>query len=70
MFFLNLSDVPKKSTPGKFAYLRILFFQRIGINATKFEKTQVTFSLANLSRREIEAGSIRQWQCGAYEITT
>ena len=30
-FFLNLSEVPKKSTPGKFAYIR--HFQRIGINA-------------------------------------
>ena len=45
--FLNLSAVPKKSTPGKFAYIR--HFQRIGINATKFEETldflKVTFSL-------------------------
>ena len=34
--FLNLSSVPKKSTPGKFAYIR--HFHRTGINATKFEK--------------------------------
>ena len=34
--FLNLSAVPKKSTPGKLAYIK--HFQRIGINATKFEK--------------------------------
>ena len=44
--FLNLSAVPKKSNPGKFAYIR--HFQRIGINATKSEKTliasKVTFS--------------------------
>ena len=30
--FLNLSAVPKKSTPGKIAYIR--YFQRNGINAT------------------------------------
>ena len=39
--FLNLSAVPKKSTPGKFAYIR--HFQRTGINATKFEKTLIHF---------------------------
>ena len=33
--------VPRKSTPGKFAYNR--HFQRTGINATKFEKTPVHF---------------------------
>ena len=37
--FLNLSAVPKKSTPGKLAH--ISHFQWIGINATKFEKTRV-----------------------------
>ena len=36
-FFLNLSEVPKKSTPGKFTY--IWHFQRIGINATKCGNT-------------------------------
>ena len=36
--------MPKKSTPGKFAYMR--HFQRIGINATKSEKT---FSLSSPS---------------------
>ena len=46
--FLNLSAVPKKSTPGKFAY--IWHFQRKGINATKFGKKRefifkMTFSL-------------------------
>ena len=30
--FLNLSAVPKKSTPGKFAYIR--HFRQIGINVT------------------------------------
>ena len=35
--FLDLRVVPKKSTPGKFTRFR--HFQRIGINATKFEKT-------------------------------
>ena len=39
--FLNLSAVPKKSSPGKFAYIR--HFQRIGLNATKFEKTLIHF---------------------------
>ena len=39
--FLNLSAVPKKSTPGKFAYIRN--FQPIGINAAKFEKTRIHF---------------------------
>ena len=43
--FLSLSKRehgPKKSTPGKFAYIR--HFQRIGINATKpFEKTLIHF---------------------------
>ena len=45
--FLNLSAVPKKSTPGKFPYIRN--FQQIGINTTKLEKRQfilkVTFSM-------------------------
>ena len=46
--FLNLSVVPKKSTPPKFTY--IWHFQRKGINAKKFEKKRqfilkVTFSL-------------------------
>ena len=36
---LNLSAVPKKSTPGKFAYIR--HFQGIGINATVSEKTRI-----------------------------
>ena len=39
--FLNLSAVPKKSTPGKFVHIR--HFQPIGINATKFEKTRIHF---------------------------
>ena len=39
--FLNLSAVPKKSTPGKLAY--ISYFQRIEINATKLEKTPIHF---------------------------
>ena len=43
--FLSLSKRecgPKKSTPGKFAYIR--HFQRIGITATKpFEKTLIHF---------------------------
>ena len=42
--FLNLikfEAIPKKSTPGKCAY--ILLFQRIEINATKFEKTRIDF---------------------------
>ena len=39
--FLNSSVVTKKSTAGKFAYIR--HFQRIGINATKFEKTLIHF---------------------------
>ena len=37
----SLECGPKKSTPGKFAYIR--HFQRIGINATKFEKTLIHF---------------------------
>ena len=40
-FFLNLSTVPKKSTPGKLAY--ISYFQQIEINATKLEKTPIHF---------------------------
>ena len=42
--FLNLikfEAISKKSTPGKFAY--IWLFQRIEINATKFEKTRIDF---------------------------
>ena len=42
--FLNLSAVPRKSTPGIFANIRhFQRIQRIGINATKFEKTQIHF---------------------------
>ena len=36
---LNLSAVSKKSTPGKFSF--IWHFQRIGIDATKFEKARI-----------------------------
>ena len=36
-----MSVVPKKSAPWKFAYIR--HFQRIGLNATKFEKTLIHF---------------------------
>ena len=36
-----MSAVPKKSTLGKLAYIRL--FQRTGINATKFEKTLINF---------------------------
>ena len=39
--FLNLSAVPKKSTPGKFPYIRN--FQQIGINTTKVGKTPIHF---------------------------
>ena len=39
--FYKLECGPKKSTPGKFAYSR--HFQRIGINAKKFEKTLIHF---------------------------
>ena len=39
--FLYLSVVPKKSSPGKLAY--ISYFQRIKINATKLEKTPIHF---------------------------
>ena len=39
--FLNLSAVPKKSTPGKLAY--ISYFQRIEISATRLEKTPIHF---------------------------
>ena len=39
--FLNLSAVPKKSAPGKLAY--ISYFQRIEINATRLEKTPIHF---------------------------
>ena len=38
---LNVSAVPKKSTPGKFAYT--LHFQRNGINAIKYEETRIHF---------------------------
>ena len=43
IFFLfqNLSVVPKKSTPKKFAY--IWHFQGIGISVIQFEKTQIQF---------------------------
>ena len=41
LLFLNLSSVPKKSTPAKFAYIR--YFQRTKINATKFEKNANSF---------------------------
>ena len=36
-----MSAVPKKSTPGKLAY--ISYFQRIEISATKLEKTPIHF---------------------------
>ena len=36
-----MSAVPKKSTPGKLAY--ISYFQRIEVNATKLEKTPIHF---------------------------
>ena len=35
--FLNLSTVPKKLSPGKFAYIR--HFKGTGIRATKSEKS-------------------------------
>ena len=38
---LNISAVPKKSTPRKFAHF--WHFKRIGINAEKFEKTRFHF---------------------------
>ena len=42
--FLNLSAVPKKSTPGKLAYIRhFRHFQRIEINSKTFEKTLIRF---------------------------
>ena len=43
IFFLslNLSAVLKKSTLGKFAYIR--HFQGIGINATVFDKTRIHY---------------------------
>ena len=42
--FLNLSGVPKKSTPLEFAY--IWYFQQIGIYSTKFErKREVIFKV-------------------------
>ena len=42
LLFLNLRAVPKKSTPGKLAYIR--HFQQIfGINETKFEKMLIHF---------------------------
>ena len=51
LLFLNISSIPKKSTPGKFAYIR--YFKRTKINATKFEKNaihlKVTFSLPSPS---------------------
>ena len=37
--FLNMSTVPNKSYPGKFSY--VWHFQRIGVNAIKFDKTQI-----------------------------
>ena len=46
--FLNLSAVPKKLTPGKFAYT--WHFQRIRINATKSEKSRIH------SKRDVFAG--------------
>ena len=46
-FFLNLSEVPKKSTPGKLTY--IWHFQRIGINVTKCEKTGIHFKRDSIS---------------------
>ena len=39
--FLNESSVLKKSTPGKFAYIK--HFQEIEINATKFQETRIHF---------------------------
>ena len=39
--FQNLSVVPKKSTPGKFAY--ILHFQGTGTSVRQFEKTRIHF---------------------------
>ena len=39
--FLNLSAVPKNSTPKKFAC--ICHFQHIEINTTKFKKMQIHF---------------------------
>ena len=39
--FLNLRAVPKKSTPGKLAYIK--HFQRIGTNETKFENMVIHF---------------------------
>ena len=41
-FFLSkLERVLKKSTPAKFAYN--CYFQQIGINVTKIEKTEIQF---------------------------
>ena len=44
--YLNLSSAPKRSPPGKFAY--IWHFRRIGIKATKFI-LKMTFSLTSPS---------------------
>ena len=48
-FFLSLTfgGIPKKSTPGKNS--PTLTFQRSGINATKFEKMRIMFSLTSPS---------------------
>ena len=40
-FSFSLTAVSKKSTPGKFNYIR--HFQRIGLNAAKSEKTLIYF---------------------------
>ena len=48
--FLNLSANPKKSTPGKLAY--ISYFQRIEINATILFKSDV-FAAVTVSARNV-----------------
>ena len=62
--FVSLSKLEcglKKSTPGKFADIR--HFQRIGINATKFEKTLIHFkSDVFAAVAVVDAKTPRSWE--------
>ncbi|CAH3028738.1 unnamed protein product, partial [Porites evermanni] len=56
---------PKRSTPGKFAYIR--HFQRIGINAKEFEKTLIHFK-SDMSEVSIVSDEVSLFFLSPYEV--
>jgi len=58
--FLNLKAVPKKWTPGKFAYIR--HFQRLGINVANSEKTIIHSVKSDVFAAVVEAKTPYTWK--------